>query len=39
MVIDPVCGMTLDEENAPCCKRTFEKDPEAVLHEWDDARV
>src|SRR5437870_7273991 len=46
MPIDPVCGMTVDEETAPAtavhngtryyfcapgCKRTFEKDPEAVL--------
>src|SRR3989441_3938911 len=46
MVIDPVCGMTVDEQTAPAtavhngtayyfcapgCKRTFEKDPEAVL--------
>src|SRR2546426_5042340 len=46
MAIDPVCGMTVDEETAPAtavhngttyyfcapgCKRTFEKDPEAVL--------
>ena len=47
MAIDPVCGMTVDEQTAPAkaqyngttyyfcapgCKRTFEKDPEAVLH-------
>src|SRR5881628_608930 len=46
MAIDPVCGMTVDEQTAPAtavhngttyyfcapgCKRTFEKDPEAVL--------
>src|SRR5437016_9459583 len=46
MPIDPVCGMTVDEQTAPAsavhhgttyyfcapgCKRTFEKDPEAVL--------
>ncbi|HZC68115.1 MAG TPA: heavy metal translocating P-type ATPase, partial [Nitrospirales bacterium] len=46
MPIDPVCGMTVDEQTAsattvhngtmyyfcaPGCKRTFEKDPEAVL--------
>ena len=46
MAIDPVCGMTVDEETAPAtavhngttyyfcapgCKRTFEKNPEAVL--------
>jgi P-type Cu+ transporter len=46
MAIDPVCGMTVDEQTAaatavhngatyyfcaPGCKRTFEKDPEAVL--------
>ncbi|TAL08696.1 MAG: heavy metal translocating P-type ATPase [Nitrospirae bacterium] len=46
MAIDPVCGMTVDEQTAPAtavhngttyyfcapgCKRTFEKDPAAVL--------
>ncbi|MDO8546705.1 MAG: heavy metal translocating P-type ATPase [Nitrospirales bacterium] len=46
MAIDPVCGMTVDEQKAPAtavhegttyyfcapgCKRTFEKDPVAVL--------
>src|SRR2546427_3922643 len=46
MAIDPVCGMTVDEQTAPAtavhngttyyfcapgCKRTFEKDPDAVL--------
>jgi Cu+-exporting ATPase len=46
MAVDPVCGMTVDERNAPAttvyngttyyfcapgCKRTFEKDPVAVL--------
>src|SRR2546427_840689 len=46
MPIDPVCGMTVDEQTAPAtavhngttyyfcapgCKRTFEKDPDAVL--------
>src|SRR5437867_10548167 len=46
MPIDPVCGMTVDEQTAPAtavhngttyyfcapgCKRTFEKNPEAVL--------
>jgi Cu+-exporting ATPase len=46
MAIDPVCGMTVDEQRAPAtavhngttyyfcapgCKRTFEKDPDAVL--------
>src|SRR6266852_4262660 len=46
MAIDPVCGMTVDEQKAPAmavhegttyyfcapgCKRTFEKDPAAVL--------
>src|SRR6266487_2080605 len=46
MPIDPVCGMTVDEQKAPAtavhegttyyfcapgCKRTFEKDPAAVL--------
>ncbi|HEV8539773.1 MAG TPA: heavy metal translocating P-type ATPase [Nitrospiraceae bacterium] len=46
MPIDPVCGMTVDEQTAPAtavhngttyyfcapgCKRTFEKDPEAIL--------
>ena len=46
MAIDPVCGMTVDEQKAPAtavyegatyyfcapgCKRTFEKDPIAVL--------
>src|SRR5207245_7168914 len=45
MAIDPVCGMTVDEQTAPAtavhngttyyfcapgCKRTFEKDPDAV---------
>src|SRR5688572_12928847 len=48
MAIDPVCGMTVDEQTAPAtavhngttyyfcapgCKRTFEKDPEAVLKQ------
>src|SRR5947208_15378945 len=48
MPIDPVCGMTVDEQTAPAtaehngttyyfcapgCKRTFEKDPEAVLKQ------
>ncbi|MEK6603620.1 MAG: heavy metal translocating P-type ATPase, partial [Nitrospirota bacterium] len=46
MPIDPVCGMTVDEQKAPAtvvhegttyyfcapgCKRTFEKDPAAIL--------
>src|SRR2546421_6842559 len=46
MAIDPVCGMTVDEQTAPAtavhngttyyfcapgCKRTFEKNPDAVL--------
>nr|MBI3611856.1 heavy metal translocating P-type ATPase [Nitrospirota bacterium] len=46
MAIDPVCGMTVDEQKAPAtavhkgttyyfcapgCKRTFEKDPAAIL--------
>ena len=46
MAIDPVCGMTVDEQQAPAtavhegttyyfcapgCKRTFEKEPEAIL--------
>src|SRR5213596_483703 len=46
MPIDPVCGMTVDEQTAPAtavhngttyyfcapgCKRTFEKNPDAVL--------
>src|SRR3989338_4716753 len=49
MAIDPVCGMTVDEQKAPAtavhngatyyfcapgCKRTFEKDPAAVLTGW-----
>jgi len=49
MAIDPVCGMTVDEQQAPAtavhedttyyfcapgCKRTFEKDPVAVLKGW-----
>src|SRR6266508_696811 len=49
MAIDPVCGMTVDEQTAPAtavhngttyyfcapgCKRTFEKNPDAVLKGW-----